>query len=334
MIKKWLLVPIALGIAASGMTESSLQGEYNNDFESDKQTLSDYSTMLLAGDVDNLADTAINSVIDEGVGISKSFLERYFPTVELGGLSMGGEKPQWNVLVVAPLSDESDIHNTIFTQVSANHKDDRTTLNLGLGYRSLSEDKTTLLGINAFYDQELRYNHGRMSVGLEALSTMWEMRANKYVATTDWKTGRYGNQERALDGFDVEAGVPLPFMNWATVYVKHFEWKTYGSVADKEGQNLSLRARLPGALEGLEIEAGRSFFSGSTYSDESFISVNYNVTELFKKTPRKNTAWVNNQAYKLESMEDQRFQKVRRSNTIVKQIGTGSGGFATKVSGI
>ena len=129
------------------MTESSLQGEYNNDFESDKETLSDYSTMLLAGVVDNLADTAINSVIDEGVGISKSFLERYFPTVELGGLSMGGEKPQWNVLVVAPLSDESDIHNTIFTQVSANHKDDRTTLNLGLGYRSLSQDKTTLLGM-------------------------------------------------------------------------------------------------------------------------------------------------------------------------------------------
>ena len=31
-------------------------------------------------------------------------------------------------------------------------------------------------------------------------------------------------QERALDGWDIEAGLPLPYMNWATVFVKHYEW--------------------------------------------------------------------------------------------------------------
>jgi adhesin/invasin len=246
-------------------------------------------------------------------------------------MSVGGEKPQWNFLVVAPLSDENDIFNTVFTQVSANYQDNRTTLNLGLGYRSLSQNKKTLLGINAFYDHELRYDHGRASVGIEALSTMWEMRANKYYALTDAKTGRYGNTERALHGFDVEAGIPVPYMNWATVFVKHFEWQAYGGKDDKEGQNVSLRARFPGFLTGLELEAGRSFYSDSTYSDENFISASYNLTELFKDKPSAQVPWVSSQAFKLESMEDQRFQKVRRSNVIVKQI---TSAFAAKVSGI
>jgi len=332
MKKHLLIAPIILGFAATGVTESNLGESLKASEEKEKSEFLDYGTMLLARDVEALSDTAINSVVEEGVGISKSFLERYFPTVEIGTTSMGGEKPQWNFLVVAPLSDESDIHNTVFTQVSANYQDNRTTLNLGLGYRSLSDDKKMLLGINTFYDHELRYDHGRMSVGVEALSTMWEMRANKYYALTDEKTGRYGNTERALHGYDIEAGVPLPYMNWATVFVKHFEWNAYSGVDDKEGQNVSLRARFPGFLTGLEVEAGRSFYSGSTYSDENFITASYNLTELFKDKPSAQEAWVSDQAFKLESMEDQRFQKVRRSNVIVKQIV--SSGFAAKVSGI
>lgn len=332
MMKKiWIVAPFFLGLSVTALTETYLDKHLEADNEKAKSELLDYGTMLLAGDVDAITDTAINAAVDEGVGISKSFLERYFPTVEIGAMSVGGEKPQWNFLVVAPLSDENDIFNTVFTQVSANYQDNRTTLNLGLGYRSLSQNKKTLLGINAFYDHELRYDHGRASVGIEALSTMWEMRANKYYALTDAKTGRYDNTERALHGFDVEAGIPVPYMNWATVFVKHFEWQAYGGTDDKEGQNVSLRARFPGFLTGLELEAGRSFYSGSTYSDENFITASYNLTELFKDKPSAQVPWVSSQAFKLESMEDQRFQKVRRSNVIVKQI---TSAFAAKVSGI
>ena len=329
--KIWFIAPFIVGISTAGVTEPNLSEPIKAADQQEKSKLLGYGTMLLAGDVDALTDTAIDSVVEEGVGISKSFLGRYFPTVEIGVISVGGEKPQWNFLVVAPLSDENDIHNTIFTQASANYYDDRTTLNLGLGYRSLSEDKKTLVGINAFYDHELRYDHGRMSVGVEALSTMWEMRANKYYAATDWKTGRYGNQERALDGFDIEAGIPLPFMNWATVFVKHFEWQAYGGTDNKEGQDVSFRAHFPGFLTGLEVEAGRSFYTGSTYSDENFITLNYNITELFQDKSLRKSDWVSKQAYKLESMEGQRFQKVRRSNVIVKQV---ISGFSNKVKGI
>ena len=73
--------------------------------------------------------------------------------------------------MVAPLSDQEDIENTIFTQVSAFYTDNRTTLNAGLGYRRLVSDNTLMLGVNAFYDHEFPYDHGRYSIGLEARST-------------------------------------------------------------------------------------------------------------------------------------------------------------------
>jgi adhesin/invasin len=164
------------------------------------------------------------------------------------------------------------------------------------------------------------------------MSTMWEVRGNKYWATTDWKTGRRGNQERAMDGYDLELGIPLPYMNWATVFANHFKWDAFNGVADKKGEKYSLRAMFPGVLTGLEVEAGRSYYSGSTYSDENFIQVSYNVTELFKNKKSRKSRWFSDKAYELGSVEDRRFEKVRRTNKIVKQIG--SSGFSATVSGI
>ena len=232
------LLTLTLAFSFIGMT----QAEAPSELSEDQSKLLSLGKTLLAGDVDTLADTAINSVVEEGVGITESFLERYFPTVEISYGAAGGEKPTAGLLIVAPLTDKEDIFNTVFTQVSGFYQDNRTTLNLGLGYRHITDNKKYLYGINAFYDHEFPYDHGRTSVGVEAMSTMWEVRGNKYWATTDWKTGRRGQQERALDGYDLEAGIPLPYMNWTTVFIKHFKWDAYDGADDLEGQDLSFRA--------------------------------------------------------------------------------------------
>jgi adhesin/invasin len=322
------LLTLTLAFSFIGMT----QAEAPSELTEDQSKLLSLGKTLVAGDVDTLADTAINSVVEEGVGITESFLERYFPTVEISYGAAGGEKPTAGLLIVAPLTDKEDIFNTVFTQVSGFYQDNRTTLNLGLGYRHITDNKKFLYGINAFYDHEFPYDHGRTSVGVEAMSTMWEVRGNKYWATTDWKTGRRGNQERAMDGYDLELGIPLPYMNWATVFANHFKWDAFNGVADKKGEKYSLRAMFPGVLTGLEVEAGRSYYSGSTYSDENFIQVSYNVTELFKNKKSRKSRWFSDKAYELGSVEDRRFEKVRRTNKIVKQIG--SSGFNATVSGI
>ena len=307
------LLTLTLAFSFIGMT----QAEAPSELTEDQSQLLSLGKTFLAGDVDTLTDTAINSVVEEGVGITESFLERYFPTVEISYGAAGSEKPTAGLLIVAPLTDKDDIYNTVFTQVSGFYQDNRTTLNLGLGYRHITDNKKFLYGINAFYDHEFPYDHGRTSVGVEAMSTMWEVRGNKYWATTDWKTGRRGNQERALDGYDLEAGIPLPYMNWTTVFIKHFKWDAYDGADDLEGQDLSFRAQFPAFLKGLEVEAGRSFYKD--YRNESFVKISYNLTEIFKEKKSYREPWFNKTAYRLESVEHKRFEKVRRENLIVKQ---------------
>ena len=319
--QSWLLAPLTILVGSYMSLHAETSDPTNKATLSQEQSqFLNLGQMMLAGDVDALANLAIDSASEQGVGITKSFLEKYFPTVELSLDMAGGSKPTSGILVVAPLSDEKDIFNTYFTQMSAFYQDNRATFNLGLGYRKLSDDKTLLMGVNAFYDHEFPYDHGRTSLGVEARTTMWEINANKYWATTKWKTGKNGFEERALDGYDIEAGVPLPYMNWATVFVKHFQWDTYDSTPDLKGENVSLRAQFPGMLTGLEMEAGRTFKSGSTYDDENFLKVSYNLTELFANNKKAPRPWVSDYAYKLASMEDRRYEKVRRTNTIVKQV--------------
>ena len=322
--KTLLLTPLVLAttIAFANWGSDSEEINSNNATTKDegRAAFIDLSKMVAAGDVEGLEDQAITAATDQGVGFTQSFLEKYFPTVEVSFEGKNSEVTS-GILVVAPLSDKEDIQNTIFTQLSAFYVDSRTTLNAGLGYRRLEFDNTLMLGVNAFYDHEFPYDHGRFSIGFEARTTVGEVNANIYIANTEWRKGEDGNQERALDGWDVEAGLPLPYMNWATVFLKRYEWDAYDGVADAKGNDVQLRAYIP-VIPGLEIQAGRTFKDG--LSDENYMSLTYNVTEAFSKRDKPlEQNWISNTAYKLASMESRRYEKVRRENIIVKQIGGG-----------
>jgi adhesin/invasin len=322
--KTLLLTPLVLAttIAFANWGSDSEEINSNNATTNDegRAAFIDLSKMVAAGDVEGLEDQAITAATDQGVGFTQSFLEKYFPTVEVSFEGKNSEVTS-GILVVAPLSDKEDIQNTIFTQLSAFYVDSRTTLNAGLGYRRLEFDNTLMLGVNAFYDHEFPYDHGRFSIGFEARTTVGEVNANIYIANTEWRKGEDGNQERALDGWDVEAGLPLPYMNWATVFLKRYEWDAYDGVADAKGNDVQLRAYIP-VIPGLEIQAGRTF--KDSLSDENYMSLTYNVTEAFSKRDKPlEQNWISNTAYKLASMESRRYEKVRRENIIVKQIGGG-----------
>ena len=314
---KWLIAPLVFSyplVALNAEVESK---------STNQSKLSEYVQYIAQADVDGLVDTLVDDAAQEGVGVSKSYLEKYFKTVELtfttAGSLKSSAKPTFEVLVVAPLLDQEDIFNTYFTQFGASYADNRSTLNLGLGYRKLSENKYILMGVNAFYDYEFPYNHGRTSLGLEYRTTVGEMNANWYNATTKWNIGKHGNNERALDGYDFETGVPLPYMNWAYLFLKHSKWNTeVDGAKDLNVNEAQLRAQIP-VLPGLEIETGRKFNSGAASNNENYIRISYNLVSAFTEKP-KESDWVSKAAYKLESMEDRRYEKVRRENKIVKQI--------------
>ena len=277
---------------------------------------------LIVGGVDGLVNEGKSYANEKGVGVTKSFLEKYFPTVELQVDMFDTKKTTSGILIVVPLSDPKDIKNTFFMQDSVYHNDNRTTVNLGLGYRRLEMDNKLLLGVNAFYDHEFPYDHGRASIGLEARTTMGEVNFNQYFATTDWKTAKGTNREHALGGADLEVGLPLPYMNWAKLYGRGFIWYGEENTKDLKGGDISLRAQVPG-IPGLSVEGGRRLFSTTGYDDQSFLRVNLNITDLYAlKTIQP---LFSDRAYSFDSMENQRYAKVRRENLIIKQKQGGIG---------
>ena len=73
-------------------------------------------------------------------------------------------------------------------------------------------------------------------------------------------------------------------------------------------------------LLGFSIEAGRRDYKSK--SDENFVRITWSPKAPADtlKTPQL----VSNEAYTLTSMEDRRYEKVRRENLIVKQKRKGS----------
>ena len=283
--------------------------------DSEQQQILSLGTKVAQGGVDGLKAEATSSVNAGTVGIAKSYLEKYFPTVELQFNMFDYNKTQSGILIVAPLSNQNDVKNTFFTQDSIYHQDNKTTVNLGLGYRRLEMDKKLMLGVNAFYDHEFPYNHGRTSLGLEARTTVGEINFNQYWSTSGWRKGTNDFQERALGGADIEAGIPLPYMNWAKLYVRGFIWNSYDGVADLKGNDVSLRAQVP-MLTGLTLEAGHRTFTDST-PNEDFLKISYNIMSIMK--PQAAQPLFSENAYSFDSMENQRYSKVRRENLIIKQ---------------
>ncbi len=281
--------------------------------------------------IDGIKTAAENYVTselnNEAVGVTKSFLQKYFPTVELQLDMFDYRKATSGILIVAPLSDPNDVKNTFFTQDSVYHKDDRTTVNLGLGYRRLEMDNKLMLGVNGFYDYEFPYGNTRTSIGLEARTTVGELNFNQYWGMSGWKNAANSLQEKSLGGTDIEVGVPLPYMNWAKVYGRGFIWYGVDGASDLKGTDISLRAQVP-ILPGLAIEGGRRTYTNDT-PDENFLRISYNLMDMTKaKSPQ---AWFSDKAYSLDSMENHRYDKVRRENLIVKQ--TKKNGLTIKVGG-
>lgn len=319
MLKKQKILLLIVGgfltalIAIAEEAPQSVQDQKTKD-------LINFGQMLANNSAENLVDNAIGQsksyLNAEGVGVAKTFLQKYFPTVELQLDLFDHNKTQSGLLIVAPLSDPKDVKNTFFTQDSIYYKDGRTTVNLGLGYRRLELDNTLMLGINGFYDHEFPYDNSRTSIGLEARTTVGEVNFNQYWGMSGWRNAANSLQEKSLGGTDLEFGVPLPYMNWTKIYGRGFIWRGVDGADDLKGHDVSLRAQVP-ILPGLAIEGGRRNFNGNT-PDENFLRIYYNVADMSATKPSQ--PLFSDKAYSLESMESRRYDRVRRENLIVKQV--------------
>jgi len=269
------------------------------------------------GMTDIIESTTKNHVNQMAVNETRSYLNKLFPTAEFSLDFFNRDEPNFGILIVAPLSDIENIEDTIFIQTSIYHKTNRTTINLGLGYRKLMMKNTLMLGANMFYDHELPYDHGRLGLGLELKTAVGEITYNQYMKQTNWKSNyNIGSTERALSGYDLEFGMPLPYMNWVTVFGKSFVWDGVDGLYDIRGNDLSVRAQIP-SFPGLTIEAIHKTYHGTLKKDQNSLTVEYNLLAMNQQG--KKVEWISDSAYMLSDISGKRFDKIRRENLIYKQ---------------
>ena len=209
----------------------------------------------------------------------------------------------------------SDGKDLTFFQGSIIRKNNRDTLNTGLGFRNLSDDKNWIYGINVFHDYDMDYEHSRMSLGAELKGSAFDINANKYWAITGAKTGEDGNTERALDGHEFEVGGQVPYIPSAKLYAKMWTWEGYGSASDTKGKTYSLEINTP-IMPNVTLEAGTKDYDDQT--DRDFIKMTYRLN--FGETKNlEEIDIISDEAFSSKSVESRMLEKVRRKNSIVIQ---------------
>ncbi|MGL5585503.1 MAG: inverse autotransporter beta domain-containing protein, partial [Plesiomonas sp.] len=98
------------------------------------------------------------------------------------------------------------------TLTSLTHKEDRTTVNAGVGQRHFNAQDKDMLGYNLFLDHEIEAGHTRMGVGAEYWRDFLKLSANGYLRLSGWKASDelVDYDERAANGFDLRAEAYLP----------------------------------------------------------------------------------------------------------------------------
>lgn len=249
----------------------------------------------------------------------ESFLNDNFANTEFSVRDSENENIEVGILTFKPLIDNED-NLTFFQGSFFTHDSDRETINLGLGKRSFYFDDSFMFGLNAFYDQELDYDHKRGSLGTEVKSSIFEFTTNHYLGMSETQNGKNNVREDVADGYDMEIGAHIPYIPSARIYAKLFEYDIGGS-NDFEGIEYTSNIGIPNT--GMNFEVGYRDFGNNSYEDKWVFNFTFNFNKI-----NPNSSFITNEAYNKISMKDKKYDKVRRENIIVKKKG-----FSVKAGG-
>jgi len=110
--------------------------------------------------------------------------------------------------MLVPLYDNSAA--LLFTQWGLRNKEQRNTLNIGIGARSYHD--AWMYGGSIFFDNDLTGKNRRVGIGTELWADYLKLSANGYWRITDWHQSRdfADYHERPANGFDLRAEAWLP----------------------------------------------------------------------------------------------------------------------------
>ena len=254
--------------------------------------------------------SATSSFISSGIG---AMLSPNFDTVEVSTNLKEGD----STVDIGVLKAYGDNPNSfLFNQINLNRYDDRTTLNLGLGYRRLNADETWMTGVNAFYDHEFHDDHKRNGVGFEVVSSVLESRVNIYNGTTGYKKDKSGTDSKALDGRDMGFKVTLPYLPGMKFGMNAFAWEGIDGMKDKKGRKYTLGGSLS---DNLTLNYVRTDYKDAATKDTNSINLKY-TWNFGQKSTKPKLFDLSSTAYKLEKLGDERYSLVQRENKIVKKL--------------
>ena len=260
------------------------------------------------GKISSFKDAKIHAYTQQFTDSINSFVKNNFKSNKYLDFSVNTQenlKPTFNIMSVNEIMKIDS--GTIFNQTSINTHDGDETINIGFGTRKLYNNNSIILGANTFYDHQLTESHERVGVGVEAITSDFDLRYNHYSAMSGRRTNAEGTIERALDGWDLRGDYHLPIDHDVNIFVSAFEFENPESVSSykETGNKFGLDAK----VGNFAIEAG--YMDDNQENDAYFGNIKYVVN--FGSDNQDHSS---SNSKSLTDVSDRLYEPVKRENKI------------------
>ncbi len=261
----------------------------------------------LKSNADNISKSVSNFVnnIIPGEGITET-------SIDLSD----SDEDSINFSILALREINTSEFENFFTQFSFMNQEindnNRLVGNIGLGYRSLSDDKSMIFGSNIFYDTDILNGHHRLSFGLEAKAEILDFNLNIYQSLSN-QVVVDNIDEKVMDGYELSLSSQIPYMPWSKFNFTDYEWEKEKAIRDTSGDIYGLEVYLSPTLS---LEAKHDNSSNSNVDDENSLS----LTFIYPPDENRNTlrnGFLATEAFEKRDMSSEMKKKVRRNNKIV-----------------
>ena len=226
------------------------------------------------------------------------------------------DNPDIEILALRDI--EASNNSNLFTQFSIHtqetNRNDRLIGNIGIGYRKLSDDKTNMVGINMFFDNDFNVGHQRGSIGLELKGANLDLTANSYHKISNMETYK-STEEQVLSGYTINLASQIPYAPWAKINLQNYSWENEKASSDTEGNSIALEAFLTPSVQ-IEFKKDKSDNSGVDDEFTSKLTYTYPPREDGKSMQDG----FSNVAFEKENVQNKLKDKVNRNNNLTVEV--------------
>ena len=284
--------------------------------------ISVYSANIFAGADEDIVNAAEQKAINATNGIIRSLTSdlseflKDFESVKYLDIQVEVQdslNPAISITNVNSLFENTN--SAFFNQNTLTHNKDEQTINFGLGYRTLLNDDKLLLGANIFYDYAFDDNHRRIGAGIEAISSVFDLRGNVYEAESDIVKLTDGSTEEALDGWDARLDYHIPVGFDLRLFGTYFDWENKAKTYENKGEQYGLA----GQYGLVKFEVG--YRDEEDKKKDAFAK----ISMVIPLGSVASSSVIPRGAFELVSVRDQMYEPVERENRIrVVKISAGN----------